>query len=77
MYKHRIAKGEETIFLIHRDFVSVHHVFLSCESTDKHNQSAFGKVEIGDKCVNRLEFIARIDENSRFSVHRMNSSIGS
>ena len=61
--EHSIAKGEESILLPHRLIISIHNKLLACEGADKHNEGAFGKVEVSDKGVDRLELISWVNED--------------
>ena len=67
-YQHSISKTEKSILFLHRSPVSIHRIIISHKSGDQHNKRAFGQVEIGDKTVKDLEFVAGINENIRVAL---------
>ena len=75
--EHSVTEGEEAILLVNRCLIRIHNVLLTAKGADKHDQGALGQVEVGDKCVNRLEFIAGIDENCGLGIHGMKHTVGS
>lgn len=46
--KHRIAKWEETVFLLYGHAISVHGVFITAKGRNKHNQRTFRQMKICD-----------------------------
>ena len=53
----------------------MHDIFPIIESRDEHDKRALRKVEVRDKGIDRLEFVAGVDENSGIRAHRMNDSV--
>ena len=68
MDKHSIAKGEKSVLLFNCSFIEIHCVFISAESTYKHNECAFRQMEIGYKRVYALKFIAWINKDLRIAL---------
>ena len=69
-YKHRVAKAEEAILLLHRRVISGKHILAVIQRRDEHQQGRLGQMEIGDQRVHRLEAIAGVDENTGIARSR-------
>ncbi len=64
-YKHRIPKGEETVFFLHGGFVGFQDIFAAGEGGHHHEEGGFGEVEVGDDGVGDFPFVAGIDVEAR------------
>ena len=62
-YYHRIAKAEESIFLLNSSLVGVQNVLSSRKGGNQHNEGTLRKMEIGDQSVDHLEAVTRIDKD--------------
>ena len=61
--EHAVAIAEKAVFSLDRVGVSGQYHLPACESADQHEEAGFWEVEIGQKAVNDLEFVARAKEN--------------
>ena len=75
LYKHRIAEGEKSVFLVHGGLVYIEHLFSLVECRDEHEKRRLREVEIGYQRVGRLETVAGIYEDSGISADGMNDSV--
>jgi len=63
MNKHGIAEAKETIFFLHRNFVSMKDLFPRRHGADQHEQRRFRQMEICNQSVDDVERKARINED--------------
>ena len=62
--QHRVAEGEEAVFLLHGDLVGRQYALPVPQGRDQHDQRAAGQVEVGDQRVHQLEAVAGLDEDA-------------
>ena len=73
--KRRIAEREESVLLLDRLFVDFKRFFSARKRRYKHNQRAFGQMEVGDKPLDALKLVAGIDKDARVALLRANISV--
>ena len=59
----RVAERKESVGVFDGGFVKIHRVLVTAKSAYKHDERAFGQVEIRNQRVNTLEFISGKNEN--------------
>ena len=63
--EHGVAEGEEAVFLLDGLLIGAQDVLPPRQRRHQHHQRGLRQVEIGDETVQRLELVARIDEDVR------------
>ena len=61
--KHCVSERKESILFFYRGVIGVKKILSAGEGGNKHDKSAFGKVEIRYKSIDNRERIAGIDKN--------------
>lgn len=62
-YQHSIAEAEKSVFVLNCGLICVHGVVVAHKCGNKHYKGAFGQMEVCDKSVDDLEFVAGVNEN--------------